>query len=258
MFERWGAERMGRRCLPGRYPREISRDVRVCASRPRRQRGFTYIGLLFVVMAFGAGLAAIALVWHTAARRDKEAELLFVGKQYRQAIASYYASGQREFPARLEDLLLDPRFPGIKRHLRRLYPDPITGTAEWGLVKFGDRIVGVYSLAPGVPLREVATAPDDPPAAGNAYSEWKFTVDPRTQGQAAVPPDPRAGLPISALPALPQTSDQKGAVPPRDPCELEQEVRVAQCGGDDPAQHPDFQACVLEAFQQFQKCKGAG
>src|SRR4249919_429740 len=90
------------------------------ARRPAREAGFTYLGVLFVVVAFGLGLASVALVWRTAVQREREAELLFVGKQYRQAIASYYASGQREFPARLEDLLLDPRFPDVKRHLRRL------------------------------------------------------------------------------------------------------------------------------------------
>lgn len=232
--------------------------MRAGANRPGGQRGFTYIGLLFVVMVFGAGLAGVSVVWHTAARRDKEAELLFVGKQYRQAIASYYASGQREFPARLEDLLQDPRFPGVKRHLRRLYPDPITGAAEWGLVKLGDRIVGVYSLAPGAPLREVTAEFDDPPAGGSAYSDWKFVVDPRTQGQAAVPADPRTALQLPRLPAPPQASDYKSTPPPSDPCEREQEARIVQCGADDPAQNPDFQACVIAAFHQFQKCKGAG
>jgi type II secretory pathway pseudopilin PulG len=212
------------------------------------QRGFTYIGLLFVVMAFGLGLASVAMVWHTAVRRDKEAELLFVGKQYRQAIASYYASGQREFPVRLEDLLLDPRFPSVKRHLRRLYPDPLTGTPEWGLVKHGERIVGVYSLAPGAPLKEVSTgSADDPPMGGSSYSEWKFVVDPRTQGQAAVPPGSPAASPMQAEAVAPQTSDR---------CDQEQEAAIMECQGDDPSRNPDFQNCMVRVLQEYQRCVG--
>ena len=234
------------------------------AAYPRsaeRQLGFTYIGVLFLVVAFGLGLASVALVWRTAVQREREAELLFVGKQYRQAIASYYASGQQEFPARLEDLLLDPRFPDVRRHLRRLYRDPMTGATEWGLIKIGERIVGVYSLGAGTPLREVPTgSPDDPPIGGTSYSEWKFVVDPKTQGQAAVAPDPRAALPITA-------PGQSVAVKPGDfrsdpvsvdPCEQAQEASITRCQGNDPSKNVDFQACVMEAFQQFQKCKGSG
>jgi type II secretory pathway pseudopilin PulG len=226
----------------------------------RRQRGFTYIGVLFIVMAFGLGLASVAMVWHTSVRRDKETELLFVGKQYRQAIASYYASGQREFPARLEDLLLDPRFPSVKRHLRRLYPDPLTGTAEWGLVKHGERIVGIYSLAPGTPLKEVSTgSPDDPPLEGKSYSDWKFAVDPRTQGQAAVPPGMQGE--VAVPPAMPGPNTMPGqTVAPQvsDRCEQEQEAAIAACQHDDPAKDADFQNCMLQALQRFQQCQSGG
>ena len=224
-----------------------------------RQRGFTYLGVLFFVVAFGLGLASVALVWRTAVQRDKEAELLFVGKQYRQAIASYYSSGQREFPARLEDLLLDPRFPNVRRHLRRLYPDPMTGTTEWGLVKIGERIVGVYSLAPGVPLKEVPSgSPDEPPIGGASYSEWKFVVDPQDPGPGGSSPR-SASRPFPCRPGVaPQPSDFKGQPVSVDPCEQAQEASIARCQGDDPGKNPDFQGCVMEAFQQFQKCKGAG
>jgi type II secretory pathway pseudopilin PulG len=192
-------------------------------------------------------------------RRDKEAELLFVGKQYRQAIASYYASGQREFPAQLKDLLLDPRFPSVKRHLRRLYPDPLTGTLDWGLVKHGERIVGVYSLAPGAPLREVSTgSADDPPLGGSSYSEWKFVVDPRTQGQAAVLPG-QSAVPPPGMPAGDSVSGQAAAPKTRDQCDQEQAAAAANSQQEgDPLTNPNLQNCMLEALERFRNCMNGG
>ena len=51
-----------------------------------RQRGFTYLAVLFAVAILGAVLGASAVVWHAQAQRDKEQELLFIGHAYRQAI----------------------------------------------------------------------------------------------------------------------------------------------------------------------------
>ena len=61
-----------------------------------------------------------------ATQREKEAELLFRGEQYREAIASYYKKEQR-YPQSLEELLEDKRYPMPVRHLRRLYRDPSPG-----------------------------------------------------------------------------------------------------------------------------------
>ena len=96
------------------------------------------------------GLALIGEVWHTSNAREKEAELLFIGNEYRRAIERYYlaGSGVRQYPKNLADLVKDPRQPGTVRHLRRLYPDPITGSEEWGLVKSADGgFAGVHSLS---------------------------------------------------------------------------------------------------------------
>ena len=100
------------------------------------QRGFTYIWLLLAIALTTVGLAAVAEVASTAIRRDKEAELLFVGNQYVRAIALYNAStpsGAQQYPQRLEDLLADKRYPSVRRYLRRVYADPMTGSTEWGL-----------------------------------------------------------------------------------------------------------------------------
>ena len=79
----------------------------------RRVAGFTYMTILFIVAIMGAGLALVGEVWHTAAVREKEAELLHVGNQYRKAIQRYYLSGPRQYPRTLDDLLKDPRKPTV-------------------------------------------------------------------------------------------------------------------------------------------------
>ena len=51
-----------------------------------RQAGFTYLTVLFVVAFMGIGLAVTGEVWRTTVLRAREAELLWVGNQYRLAI----------------------------------------------------------------------------------------------------------------------------------------------------------------------------
>jgi type II secretory pathway pseudopilin PulG len=143
-------------------------------------RGFTYMGALFVVAILSGGLALTGDVWHSAAMREKEAELLFIGHQYRKAIERYYLSGpQRQYPRALEDLLKDPRQLGTVRYLRRLYPDPLTGK-EWVLVKAPDGgVLGVHSVSDETPFKTANFKLRDRSFEGmQKYSEWKFIFQP--------------------------------------------------------------------------------
>lgn len=140
------------------------------------QRGFTYLTVLFIIAILGGGLALIGEVWHTSAMREKEAELLFVGHQYRKAIERYYLSGpQRQYPRELEHLLKDPRRPGAERYLRRLYPDPVSGKA-FALVKAPDGgILGVHSTSEEQPFKTGGFRVRDAALEGKSkYSEWQF------------------------------------------------------------------------------------
>jgi type II secretory pathway pseudopilin PulG len=158
-----------------------------------RQGGFTYLTVLFVVAILSSGLALIGEVWHTSRVREREADLLFVGNEYRKAIARYYLSGpQRQYPRNLSDLVKDPRQPGTVRHLRRLYADPITGGNEWGLVKAPDGgIAGVHSLSDDSPLKVAGFRVRDAAfEAKGKYSDWQFIFAP-----AAVKPPPKPPSP---------------------------------------------------------------
>jgi len=159
-----------------------------------RALGFTYLTVLFMVAILAGGLALIGEMWHTNAMREKEAELLFVGHEYRKAIERYYLLGpQRQYPRSLEDLLKDPRRPGAERYLRKLYPDPITGK-EWGLVKAPDGgIWGVHSLSEARPLKSSGFKVRDAGFEGaQRYADWKFIH---------TMPTPAASKPAAKAPA---------------------------------------------------------
>lgn len=158
-----------------------------------RARGFAYLTVLFIVAIMAGGLAVIGQVWHTAAVREREADLLQVGNEYRKAVERYYLAGPRQYPRNLSDLVKDPRVPGTVRHLRRLYPDPITGNAEWGLVKAADGgIAGVYSLSDEAPLKIGGFAVRDATFEGKTkYSDWQFAYAPAAAPAAAPATQPQ-------------------------------------------------------------------
>lgn len=137
--------------------------------------------LLFLVAGLGVGMAALGTLWHTAVQREKEAELLFIGDQYRRAIEHFLNTpppGQPpRLPQSLDELLLDPRFPETVRHLRRLYPDPMTGTETWGQIKGPEGgISGMHSLSESKPLKTTGFPERYADFAGsNQYRDWKFT-----------------------------------------------------------------------------------
>lgn len=151
---------------------------------PQRQQGFTYWLALFLVAAVAlASLRAMERA-QTRAQRDREAELLFVGQAIQMAIQRYYETSPgvlKELPSELDELLLDQRASTTRRPLRRVYRDPLTGSADWGLVRTPEgRIQGVYSKSRAVPLRRTGF----PRAlqsfeSAQTYQDWKFIYLPR-------------------------------------------------------------------------------
>ena len=124
----------------------------------RRAAGFTYLGLLIVIVIISIASVATLQVGAIAQRRGAEDELLAIGAEFQRALISYSnatPSGQRRTPTSLQELLKDPRYPNPRRHLRQLYTDPITGTAEWGIIPMpdGSGIAGIYSLSDAKPIK---------------------------------------------------------------------------------------------------------
>lgn len=157
-----------------------------------RQTGFTFIGVLAAVAIMGAVLGATMEVWHTTLQREKEQELLFVGNQFRQAIGGYYRAGKK-YPVTLAALLKDPRQPATRRYLRKIYHDPMTGKAEWGL-QLGPHgeIMGVHSLSEDHPIKVSGFSRMNRDfAKAEKYSAWVFSYqDKQASTTAGVTPPP--------------------------------------------------------------------
>jgi type II secretory pathway pseudopilin PulG len=151
---------------------------------PGTHAGFTYIGLLIFVAVLGAAATASLGAGASLLRRGAEAELLAIGLEFRAALKSYAEAtpfGQPDAPKELAELLRDPRYPGVRRHLRRLYPDPLTGRTEWGVVRDpGGRILGIHSLSTTATLRQ-AEFPLGLESFQQArrHDEWVFALVPQ-------------------------------------------------------------------------------
>ena len=173
-------------------------------------RGVVLLALLLVLALGSIAMMAAADVWSLARQRAQESELLFVGNQYRQAIQRYYfgapPGARRVLPSSFEDLLEDDRYPIPVHHLRRLYPDPMTGSSEWGALRVGDRIAGVYSLSDKEPIKQSGFGPGYEQFSGKtAYREWVFAVSIAARPTVVNPPSvgAPAGGPAPSFPSRP-------------------------------------------------------
>lgn len=160
----------------------------------KKEAGFTYLGVIFLVAIMGTLLAAAGTMWSVAKQREQERQLLFVGEQFRRAIKLYYERTPgpiKEYPKSLDALLKDARYAGSQRYLRKLYADPITGKAEWGLVQGpGGGVIGVHSLSDQKPMKTANFSEANQAFEGMmVYSDWKFVYLP-----------PQSTIPASANP----------------------------------------------------------
>lgn len=157
------------------------------------QRGFSYLVLLLWIAIGSTLLTALASRWSFEARREREAEFVFRAEQYRLAIESYAApiningcSNLQQLPVSLTDLVTDSRCGLTRHHLRALYPDPITRSAQWGLVQSFGAIQGVYSMSDLAPVRDIDGV--------KTYREWKFLASSSGLVQAANASAPLGGV----------------------------------------------------------------
>jgi hypothetical protein len=161
---------------------------------PGTSGGLVLIALLvFVFLASFAAMVA-AESWTLALQREREAELLFIGDQYRRALESYWKMSPgpvKTLPTSVGQLLLDDRFPQPVMHLRRAYVDPMAGE-DFRLIKTGNVIVGVHSRSKDIPVKQ-ANFPERYAQfeSAGSYQQWRFIFTPPRTG----PPRPGPARP---------------------------------------------------------------
>ncbi len=153
-----------------------------CKSTRSNQRGAILMMILVMVVVLGLATGMAGQTWRSTMQMAREAELLWRGQQYEQALASYYAvkhGPQQMLPAKLEDLLRDPRFPNVVRHLRKIYKDPMTGEDLELITDPAERIIGVRSSSDLQPFQQDGFPRElDKLRGKSSYREWEFVFVP--------------------------------------------------------------------------------
>ncbi|HET8967053.1 MAG TPA: hypothetical protein VFN20_12595, partial [Candidatus Acidoferrum sp.] len=117
------------------------------SSRARQQQG-GYAIMLVLLLATLMLIATMAVAPNilNQGRREREAEMVWRGKQYVRGIKMYYRKTGK-FPTSLEDLT-KPKVANI-RFMRQAYKDPMNGKdGEWRLIYVGPAGQLIGSLKP--------------------------------------------------------------------------------------------------------------
>lgn len=165
--------------------------------RPARKLdGFTFIGLMIILCVLSIAALATLSVAEFSAHRAAENELIQIGNEFSRAFESYYRQSPGaigRYPMKLDDLVKDPRYPEVKRHLRRIYRDPLTTEKKWGLIAApGGGIMGIYSLSKQATIRSkppenvLHTYPENDVTL-EGYSSWRFGYVPIPLGGQSLP-----------------------------------------------------------------------
>lgn len=133
------------------------------------------------------------------AKREKEAELVFRGEEYAEAIRTFQQEHGGAYPTKFKQLL--EQGPKKHRYIRRLYRNPFDPEGKWILLGPGTTVVSkddkgntVYKSS-GVPGSGLGSTPATPPA-----------TPPAVPGQQTNPgqTNPGQGTPGQAKPGMPK------------------------------------------------------
>lgn len=146
------------------------------------QRGVTYLWMLFLVFLLGLVLGRFVEIYSTETERQKEAELLLIGDQYREAIKQYYQSApgyQKKYPEKLTDMLKDSRYLTTRRYLRQLYQDPVTNQPFTTIPAPDGGVMGVMSPSSKPPVKLAGFSKNDSFFTNaKRISDWQFLYIP--------------------------------------------------------------------------------
>jgi len=112
-----------------------------------REGGYTLVIVVLTIAIMSIMMTVAVQTVEFQMRREREAELIFRGEQYVEAIRLYKMKYGRN-PMRLQEIWeADPRV------IRKKWKDPITDSEEWGLIFLGQegRRIGPENAFPGTP-----------------------------------------------------------------------------------------------------------
>jgi type II secretory pathway pseudopilin PulG len=98
----------------------------------RPEAGFTLVMLMVILAVMAIAMGAAVQTVSFQARREKEAELVFRGEQYVEAIR-LFKNRYGRFPVTLKEM-----WEAKPRVLRKPWKDPITGSDQWGIIHLGE------------------------------------------------------------------------------------------------------------------------
>ncbi len=110
-------------------------------SAGRDPGGYALLIFLFAFTVMSFGLTVALPVWETQMQRENEAELIFRGHQYVEAIRIFQLKNPGAYPKDLDELVEN-------KCLRRPYRDPMTEDGRWNVVL---QMEGFGGLSPGGP-----------------------------------------------------------------------------------------------------------
>ena len=142
--------------------------------RLRGQAGYAMAALLIALSVMAVMMTAVMPVWKHAARREKEAELVFRGQQYARAIGlCQRRAGPGVLPPDIDSLVK-------QRFLRKKYKDPITG-GDFDLVRGA---LGATQPGQGA---QTAARPGQTPGGRGPVMPTPNPVAPPAGGRGAAP-----------------------------------------------------------------------
>ena len=151
--------------------------------------GFSLPAMLVLIAAIGCAATGADLTSRYRVAREKEAELIFRGLAYIRAIKSFYLAEKeplkRRLPRDMEELENDPR-AAHRRHIRKLYKDPLNG-GDFRILKGSGGVVGVASSSTARVFRRTRISDEAPFAGGvERYDQLLFEIDPKLLEARAV------------------------------------------------------------------------
>jgi hypothetical protein len=119
----------------------------------RNEKGYTLAVVVVFTTVLLVGLSEAMINWQKAMQREREAELIFRGKQYIRAIDLWQRKFPGTWPTTIDALLNTSNI----RFLRKKWKDPITNSDEWRLIKMNpDGSISGLTIIPSGNASEAA------------------------------------------------------------------------------------------------------